>query len=82
MQLKGLQVSFINDVRHFFERNGFGVFSRLADRLGIHAKNVRIFFIYISFVTVGLSFGLYLTLAFIIKLKDLIYTKRNSVFDL
>lgn len=72
----------MHEVRHFFERHGFGVFSRLADRLGIHAKNVRIFFIYISFVTVGLSFGLYLTLAFLMKLKDLIYTKRSSVFDL
>lgn len=75
-------MKFINAVRHFFERNGFGVFSRLADRLGMHAKNVRIFFIYISFVTVGLSFGFYLTLAFLMKLKDLIYTKRSSVFDL
>lgn len=75
-------MNFINEVRYFFERNGFGVFSRLADRLGIHAKNVRIFFIYISFVTVGLSFGLYLTLAFLMKLKDLVYTKRSSVFDL
>ena len=32
--------------------------------------------------TVGLGFGFYLTLAFIYKLKDLIYTKRSSVFDL
>lgn len=72
----------INNIRSFLERNGFGVFSRLADRLGMRAANVRIFFIYISFVTVGLSFGLYLTLAFLIKLKDMVYTKRNSVFDL
>lgn len=69
-------------IRHFFERHGFGVFSRLADRLGMHAKNVRIYFIYVTFFTVGLSFGFYLTFAFLIKLKDLIYTKRSSVFDL
>jgi len=48
----------------------------------MRAKNVRLFFIYISFVTVGLSFGVYLTLAFLLKLKDMIYTKRTSVFDL
>jgi hypothetical protein len=41
-----------------------------------------LFFVYISFITVGLGFGFYLTLAFIYKLKDLIYTKRSSVFDI
>lgn len=75
-------MKFINDVRYFFERHGFGVFSRFADRLGMRAKNVRIYFIYVTFFTVGLSFGLYLTLAFVLKLKDMISTKRSSVFDL
>jgi len=75
-------MDFINDVRHYFERHGFEVSSRLADRLGMRALNVRLFFIYISFVTVGLSFGLYLTIAFVLRLKDLVYTKRSSVFDL
>ena len=72
----------INSIRHYFERHGFDVSSRFADRLGIRATNVRLFFIYISFVTVGLSFGIYLTLAFLLKLKDMVYTKRSSVFDL
>lgn len=72
----------IHTVRHFFERHGFDVASRFADKLGMRATNVRLFFIYISFVTVGLSFGIYLTLAFLLRLKDMIYTKRTSVFDL
>ena len=75
-------MSIIHSVRHYFERHGYHVSSRLADRLGMRAQNVRLFFIYISFVTVGLSFGLYLTMAFLLKLKDMIYTKRSSVFDL
>ncbi|MFL9842832.1 PspC domain-containing protein [Flavobacterium rhizosphaerae] len=75
-------MSFITKIRHFFERNGFEVAQRLADRLGMRATNVRLFFIYISFVTAGLWFGVYLTLAFWLKLKDMIYTKRSSVFDL
>ncbi|MFB0938130.1 MAG: PspC domain-containing protein [Urechidicola sp.] len=75
-------MGYINSLRHFFERHGFAVSSRLADRLGMRATNVRFFFIYISFVTVGLSFGIYLTLAFLLKLKDMIYTKRSSVYDL
>lgn len=72
----------ITKVRHFFEKHGFEVSSRLADRLGMRASSVRLFFIYISFFTVGLWFGVYLTLAFLVRLKDLIYTKRSSVFDL
>ncbi len=77
-----LIMKFIYDLKYFFEQHGFNVLSRFADRLGMRAKNVRLFFIYISFVTVGLSFGVYLTLAFLLKLKDMIYTKRTSVFDL
>ncbi len=72
----------IHKIRHFFELHGYNVLSRFADKLGMRTTNVRLFFIYISFVTVGLSFGLYLSLAFLLKLKDMIYTKRNSVFDL
>ncbi|WP_459210581.1 PspC domain-containing protein [Aquimarina rhabdastrellae] len=72
----------IHAYRHFFERNGFYVSSRLADRLGMRAKNIRLFFIYTTFATIGLGFVVYLTLAFWLKLKDLMYTKRTSVFDL
>ena len=56
----------VSNIRYYFERNGFYVSSRLADRLGMRVKSVRLFF----------------TLAFWLKLKDLIYTKRTSVFDL
>lgn len=69
-------------LKYFFEKHGFHVSSRLADRLGMRASDVRLFFIYISFVTAGLWFSVYLTLAFWIRLKDLIRGKRTSVFDL
>jgi phage shock protein PspC (stress-responsive transcriptional regulator) len=69
-------------IRLFFERNGFAVSTRLAELLGMKVKNVRLFFIYASFTTLVGGFLLYLTLAFWIKLKDMIYTKRSSVFDL
>ncbi|MDO3694274.1 PspC domain-containing protein [Wenyingzhuangia sp. chi5] len=75
-------MSLINDIRHFFEKHGFDVSSRLADRMGIRTANVRLFFVYISFVTFGFSFAIYLTLAFLLRLKDMIRTKRTSVFDL
>ena len=75
-------LKFVYKIGHYFEKHGFYVSSRLADRLGMRAKNVRLFFIYISFATLGAGFALYLTSAFLLKLKDLVYTKRTSVFDL
>ncbi|TVZ53307.1 PspC domain-containing protein [Dokdonia sp. Hel_I_53] len=75
-------LSLVYDIRHYFEKHGFYVSSRLADRLGMRAKNVRLFFIYVSFATLGIGFALYLTVAFWLRLKDLVYTKRTSVFDL
>lgn len=72
----------VYSIRHFFERHGFYVSSRLADKLGIRAKTIRLFFIYLSFATMGMGFAVYLTLAFWLKLKDLVYAKRSSVFDL
>jgi hypothetical protein len=75
-------MNWVYDLRHYLERRGFYVSSRLAERLGMRAKSVRLFFIYVSFATLGVGFAIYLTLAFWLKLKDLIYTKRTSVFDL
>ncbi|MDG1803809.1 PspC domain-containing protein [Flavicella sp.] len=72
----------IHQIRHYFERHGFDVSTRFSERLGIGVKNIRLLFIYLSFVTFGISFAVYLILAFFLKLKDMVYTKRTSVFDL
>ncbi len=66
----------------YFQKRGFHVCQRIADRLGIRAKVVRTTFMYLTFVTLGFGFALYLFLAFWMKIKDLVYTKRSSVFDL
>jgi len=71
-----------NDLLLYFQKRGFEVCGRIAERLGIRARVVRTSFIYLTFVTVGFGFALYLFLAFWLKIKDLVYTKRNSVFDL
>ena len=75
-------MAWFSNMRHFFERHGFAVSSRFADRLGMRATHIRLFFIYLSFITLGVSFAFYLTLAFLLRLKDMVYTKRSSVFDL
>ena len=72
----------LNRLRHYFERHGFYVCARMADRMGMRAKTVRLSFIYVTFATLGVGFALYLVFAFWMKIKDLIFTKRSSVFDL
>lgn len=66
----------------YFQKHGYYVCQRIADRLGMRAKVVRTSFIYLTFVTVGFGFALYLFLAFWMGIKDILYTKRSSVFDL
>jgi len=72
----------LDKVIYFFEKYGFKVCSRLADFLGIRSKHVRLFFIYSSFFSLGFGFLVYLVLAFWMKIKDIVYSKRSSVFDL
>ncbi|HCK05286.1 MAG TPA: PspC family transcriptional regulator [Flavobacteriaceae bacterium] len=72
----------LKTLRYYLERHGFYVSARLADRLGMRAKTVRLSFIYVTFATLGVGFAVYLVLAFWMKMKDLIFTKRSSVFDL
>ena len=66
----------------YLQKHGYYVCQRIADRLGIRAKIVRTSFIYLTFVTVGFGFALYVFIAFWMGIKDLLYTKRSSVFDL
>jgi len=69
-------------ILYYFQKRGFDVCQRIADRMGIRAKIVRTSFMYLTFVTLGFGFTLYLFFAFWIRIKDIIYTKRTSVFDL
>lgn len=70
------------DLLYYLQKRGFEVCERIAERLGIRARVVRTTFIYLTFVTLGFGFALYLFIAFWLRIKDLVYTKRTSVFDL
>lgn len=65
-----------------FEKQGFEVCSRMGDRIGIKAANIRLFFIYASFMTLGSPLIIYFSLAFLLRIKDYINSRRTSVFDL
>ncbi len=72
----------VNNLRAFFETRGFEVCARLAERMGLKASRVRLFFIYASFMTLGSPLIVYFALAFVIQIKDYINSRRTSVFDL
>ncbi|HLV23957.1 MAG TPA: hypothetical protein VKY36_04190 [Moheibacter sp.] len=69
-------------LRNFLEFNGFNVISRIADRFGVRASKLRLLYIYLSFVTLGITFAFYLIMAFFLWVKDGIVIRRKSVFDL
>jgi phage shock protein PspC (stress-responsive transcriptional regulator) len=72
----------IERIRTFLEANGFEVISRISEKFGVRASKLRLLFIYLSFITLGGIFALYLTGAFFLWIKDSVITKRPSVFDL
>ena len=57
-------------ILYYFQKRGFEVCRRIAERLGISARVVRTSFIYLTFVTLGFGFALYLFLAFWLKIKE------------
>jgi phage shock protein PspC (stress-responsive transcriptional regulator) len=69
-------------IYRFFEKYGMNVCQRLSQAIGVYPRNIRMFFIYLSFFTVVLGFILYLTFAFLFKIKDLLIINRQTVFDL
>ena len=69
-------------ILYYFQKRGFEVCRRIGERLGIRTRIVRLTFIYLTFVTLGFGFALYLFIAFWLRIKDLVYTKKTSVFDL
>jgi phage shock protein PspC (stress-responsive transcriptional regulator) len=56
-------------IKTMTERFGFGVCNYLSDKLGIHASRVRLYFIYLSFVTFGSPIFIYLFIAFWLNVK-------------
>ena len=72
----------IDNIKHRFEREWFGVLTRMGSKLGIPVSKLRVFFIYSTFATAGVFFLFYLGLAFSLWIKDCIITKRPNVFDL
>ena len=67
-------------IKEFVELQAFGVCSALGEKLGIASSKIRMWFIYISFLTVGSPVIIYMILAFWLNIKKYIYSaKRNPL---
>lgn len=72
----------VQKLKSIFEKQAFGVCSRISDRLNLQVNEVRLFFIYFSFLTLGSPLIIYVLIMFALKLKDLFFYKRKRTFDI
>ncbi|HNP94620.1 MAG: PspC domain-containing protein [Cyclobacteriaceae bacterium] len=70
----------VRRIQHFFEKHAFGVCTRLGEKLGIATSSIRLFFIYLSFLTFGSPVIIYLVLAFIMNLRRHL-RRRSTIWD-
>lgn len=69
----------------WFENQAFGVCTWWGKKLGIKNTNIRMYFIYLSFFTVGSPVIIYFIMAFILEHKKYFKVtgrKKNSVWDI
>ncbi len=70
-------------IREFLELNAFGVCTAIGEKFGIASSKIRMWFIYISFLTLGSPVLLYMILAFWMNIKNYILAgKRNPLRNL
>ncbi|PCH95326.1 MAG: PspC family transcriptional regulator [Bacteroidetes bacterium] len=74
----------MHNIQSFFEKFAFGVCGWWGDKLGIKSSNIRLTFIYLSFITFGSILFVYLIMAFVLQHKQFfkIRKKRPTIWDL
>lgn len=72
----------VDTIKTLFERQAFGICEWWGEKLQIRSSNIRIFFIYTSFLTIGSPVIIYLVMGFVMNLRNLVRRQRGSVWDL
>jgi phage shock protein PspC (stress-responsive transcriptional regulator) len=67
--------------RDNMERSAFGVCSYLGNKMGVAASKVRMYFIYVSFLTFGSPALIYLIIAFWLNIKNYILRNKNRIWE-
>jgi phage shock protein C len=65
----------------FLEKNAFGVCEWLGEKWGIKSSRIRMYFIYVSFLTFGSPVIIYFVLLFWIEQKDYLKSRKPTIWD-
>lgn len=65
-------------LKNFIEWKAFGVCTAIGERLGVATSRIRLWFIYISFLTMGSPIIIYMILAFWMNMKRYIWMSRRN----
>ncbi|MDX1943004.1 MAG: PspC family transcriptional regulator [Saprospiraceae bacterium] len=68
-------------LKNLLERSAFGVCSYLGDKMGIASATVRLYFIYISFVTLGSPLIFYLFAAFWLNIRKYLKSGKKLLWE-
>lgn len=70
----------MDKIRELLEKSTFGVCNYMGTKLGIHASRVRIYFIYLSFVTLGSPIVFYLFAAFWLNVRRYFRDHLSAIY--
>lgn len=65
-------------LKSFIEWQAFGVCTAIGEKLGIATSRIRLWFIYISFLTMGSPLIIYMVMAFWLNIKKYILSARRN----
>lgn len=73
----------IEKILGFWEKQAFGVCTWWGEKLKVSSHNIRLAFIYLSFITFGSPLFIYLVMAWVLKHKDYFFLrKRSTIWEL
>ena len=68
----------MNKLKNFIEWQAFGVCAAIGEKLGIATSRIRMWFIYISFLTMGSPIIIYMIIAFWLNMKQYMKAARRN----
>ena len=68
----------MNQLKNFIEWQAFGVCAAIGEKMGIATSKIRMWFIYLSFLTFGSPVVLYMVAAFWMNIKRYILAARRN----
>ncbi|MDR9397951.1 PspC domain-containing protein [Salibacter sp.] len=72
----------IDKIQGFFEKQAFGVCEWWGEKLNMEIGQIRLSFIYLSFLTFGSPIVIYLIMAFILKHKYWFKRRQPTIWEL